>query len=30
MFSLGFPTGQVCHFCYEADRGTMPLADMLK
>jgi hypothetical protein len=29
-FSLGFPSGRVAHFCYEADRGTMPMADMLK
>jgi Replication-relaxation len=30
LFSLRFPNGRVSHFCYEADRGTMPLADMLK
>ena len=34
MFSLRFPhpatEGQLVHFCYEADRGSMPLADMLK
>jgi hypothetical protein len=34
MFSLRFPSRpaaqQVSNFCYEADRGTMPVADMLK
>jgi len=34
IFSLRFPRhgseGQLVHFCYEADRGSMPLADMLK
>jgi Replication-relaxation len=30
LFSLNFDDGRVAHFCYEADRGTMPLADMLK
>jgi hypothetical protein len=32
LFSLRFPTrpveNQVSHFCYEADRGSMPMADM--
>jgi len=30
LFSLRFADGRVSHFCYEADRGTMPMADMLK
>jgi hypothetical protein len=31
VFSLRFPgDGRLAHFCYEADRGSMPLADMLK
>ena len=30
MFSLRFPGSRVSHFCYEADRGSMPMADMLK
>ena len=32
VFSLRFPSdgNRLAHFCYEADRGTMPLADMLK
>src|SRR5439155_26967161 len=34
LFSLRFPErpvdSQLVHFCYEADRGSMPLADMLK
>lgn len=34
VFSLRFPRRpadyQLAHFCYEADRGTMPAADMLK
>jgi hypothetical protein len=30
LFSLRFPGNRVSHFCYEADRGTMPMADMLK
>ena len=30
LFSLRFADGRVPHFCYEADRGTMPMADMLK
>jgi len=30
LFSLRFPDGRVSHFCYEADRGTMPAANMLK
>jgi hypothetical protein len=30
MFSLRFPNNRVSHFCYEADRGSMPMADMLK
>src|SRR6202040_2282551 len=34
LFSLRFPgrapDQQLVHFCYEADRGSMPLADMLK
>jgi hypothetical protein len=33
MFSLRFPGrqhDQLSHFCYEADRGSMPMADMLK
>ena len=31
MFSLRFPDdGRVAHFCYEADRGGVPLADMLE
>ncbi len=30
MFSLQFPDNRVSHFCYEADRGSMPMADMLK
>ncbi len=29
LFSLRF-SGGLSHFCYEADRGTMPMADMLK
>lgn len=30
MFSLRFPGNAASHFCYEADRGSMPMADMLK
>jgi len=33
LFSLrvaGRPADQLSHFCYEADRGSMPMADMLK
>jgi hypothetical protein len=33
LFSLRFgerPADQLSHFCYEADRGSMPMADMLK
>ena len=30
LFSLSFPVGRLSHFCYEADRGSMPMADMLK
>jgi hypothetical protein len=33
LFSLrlaGQPTDRLSHFCYEADRGSMPLADMLR
>jgi hypothetical protein len=34
LFTLRFPARpveqQLVHFCYEADRGSMPLADMLK
>ncbi|MSV35283.1 MAG: hypothetical protein EXQ47_06755 [Bryobacterales bacterium] len=30
MFSLRFADNRVSHFCYEADRGSMPMADMLK
>jgi len=33
LFSLrlsGRPHDQLSHFCYEADRGSMPMADMLK
>ncbi len=34
LFSLRFPDRtihqQLSHFCYEADRGSMPMADMLK
>ena len=30
IFSLGFADGRQSHFCYEADRGTMPMADILK
>jgi len=30
LFTLRFADGRQSHFCYEADRGTMPLADMLK
>ena len=30
IFSLKFPHNRVFHFCYEADRGSMPMADMLK
>jgi hypothetical protein len=30
LLSLRFGDGRVSHFCYEADRGTMPMADMLK
>ncbi len=34
LFSLRFanrpPDQQLVHFCYEADRGSMPIADMLK
>lgn len=30
LFSLHFADGRTSHFCYEADRGTMPAADMLK
>jgi hypothetical protein len=33
LFSLRFPgrpNDQLSHFCYEADRGSMPMADMLK
>jgi len=28
--SLRLNDGRVSHFCYEADRGTMPMADMMK
>ena len=30
MFSLRFPDNRVSHFCYEANRGSMPMADMMK
>jgi hypothetical protein len=30
LFTLCFADGRLSHFCYEADRGTMPPADMLK
>ena len=30
LFTLSFPDRREAHFCYEADRGTMPMADMLK
>ena len=30
LFTLRFADGRLSHFCYEADRGTMPPADMLK
>ncbi|HEY4362178.1 MAG TPA: hypothetical protein VGN17_14475 [Bryobacteraceae bacterium] len=30
VFSLGLPPDRLSHFCYEAERGTMPIADMLK
>ena len=30
LFTLRFAGGRLAHFCYEADRGTMPPADMLK
>lgn len=30
LFALGFGDGRVANFCYEADRGIMPMADMLK
>src|SRR5712691_511070 len=30
VFSLQFQDGRCAHFCYEADRGTMPMADMMK
>jgi hypothetical protein len=30
LFTLRFADGRQSHFCYEADRGTMPMADMLK
>jgi hypothetical protein len=30
LFTLRFSGGRLSHFCYEADRGTMPPADMLK
>jgi protein involved in plasmid replication-relaxation len=34
LFSMRFPDRpeeqQISHFCYEADRGSMPMADMLK
>jgi hypothetical protein len=30
VFSLQFQDGRRAHFCYEADRGTMPMADMMK
>ena len=30
LFSLSFADGRLAHFCYEADRGTMPAADLLK
>jgi hypothetical protein len=30
LFSLRFPDGRLSHFCFEADRGTMPMVDMLK
>lgn len=30
LFSLHFSGGRQSHFCYEADRGTMPLAEILK
>lgn len=29
-FRAGPPEEQISHFCYEADRGSMPMADMLK
>jgi hypothetical protein len=30
LVTLEFDVGRESHFCYEADRGTMPMADMLK
>jgi hypothetical protein len=30
LFTLRFADGRLSHFCYEADRGSMPMADMLK
>ena len=30
LFTLRFCESRLSHFCYEADRGTMPMADMLK
>ena len=30
MFSPRFPDNRTSHFCYEADCGSMPMADMLK
>jgi hypothetical protein len=30
LLSLRFQDGRQSHFCYEADRGSMPMADMLK
>ena len=30
LFTLRFADGRLSHFCYEADRTTMPAADMLK
>jgi len=30
LFTLSFADGRQSHFSYEADRGTMPMADMLK
>src|SRR5262249_1259438 len=30
VFTLSFSDGRQSHFCYEADRGTMPMADIMK
>lgn len=30
LFTLRFGDGRISHFCFEADRGSMPLADMMK